>query len=483
MVQFCGSDKAELLAAARLVEDHCDAVDLNLGCPQKVAKRGGYGAFLMDDWPRLASIVSHLTSHVSVPVLCKVRVFAEVEKTVSYCKMLQSAGASLLAVHPRQRHQREEVLADWSQVKAIRNGGVTVPLLANGDVYHVEDALLCLKETGADGVMSAQGLLHNPALFEPLLKLDESSWPKAPDRTLSHMRRPRNISAFAAFSLSFAYGRRQSGKGGRGMTVPGNRDRVTKRIKDADRALKAKLNALGHSKNNDDKKTRNNTENAGQGAPTRHGGLTTSDVTGGLSSAVSTPADVRRRFELAREYLAICETHPPCHPSVVRRHLFFILFFQFHANLDLFDRLAVISGDAQYSALVNALERRAELGRPHPDAKGEKDKKRPRYRDGSLAPPPWPIGGGGFHVTGGAPGDWAREKGKKAAAAVAAASAVATPKGRSPVSVLASALCKFYAKHNPSRIANVDKIVSLYGGRPNELSSMLRGRYGEGLDL
>lgn len=56
IVQFCGNDADSLLQAARLAAPYCDAVDINLGCPQAIAKRGHYGAFLQEDWPLLTKI-------------------------------------------------------------------------------------------------------------------------------------------------------------------------------------------------------------------------------------------------------------------------------------------------------------------------------------------------------------------------------------------------------------------------------------------
>ena len=72
LAQFCANDPGTLLAAAQMVQDRCDAIDLNLGCPQRIAKRGRYGAFLMDDQPLVARLISHLAANLKVPVTAKV---------------------------------------------------------------------------------------------------------------------------------------------------------------------------------------------------------------------------------------------------------------------------------------------------------------------------------------------------------------------------------------------------------------------------
>ena len=167
-VQFCANDPDELLEAARYVEPFCDAVDLNLGCPQGIAKKGNYGAFLQEHWDLIYKLINKLHVNLEVPVTAKMRILESKEKTLEYAQMILSAGASLITVHGRQRDQKghKTGLADWSVIRFLRaNLPPDTVIFANGNILQNEDIDRCLEETGADGVMSAEGNLHDPAIF------------------------------------------------------------------------------------------------------------------------------------------------------------------------------------------------------------------------------------------------------------------------------------------------------------------------------
>jgi tRNA-dihydrouridine synthase 1 len=127
IVQFCANDPDHLLASAKALEGHCDAVDINLGCPQDIARRGHYGSFLQDEWDLIYKLSAFLlnnsfaetlcstwlpylvnTLHVNlaIPVTAKFRVFDSLERSVEYAKMLERAGAQILTCHGRTREQR-----------------------------------------------------------------------------------------------------------------------------------------------------------------------------------------------------------------------------------------------------------------------------------------------------------------------------------------------------------------------------------------
>ncbi|KAF9144467.1 hypothetical protein BGX30_012674 [Mortierella sp. GBA39] len=170
VVQFCANEPEYLLQSALLVAPYCDAVDINLGCPQHIARRGHYGSFLMEDWPLISSLISTLHKNLPIPVTAKIRVFPEAEKTVEYAKMVVAAGAQILVVHGRLREMKGHLtgVADWEKIRLVREAvGHLVPVIANGNILYHEDVADCIEKTGCVGVMSAEGSLYNPAIFTP----------------------------------------------------------------------------------------------------------------------------------------------------------------------------------------------------------------------------------------------------------------------------------------------------------------------------
>jgi tRNA-dihydrouridine synthase 1 len=168
IVQFCANDPQDFLESARIVAPYCDAVDLNLGCPQGIAKKGNYGAFLQEDWDLIYKLINKLHNELEVPVTAKFRIQESKQKTLAYAKMILSAGASIITVHGRRREQKghNTGVADWSYIRYLRDHlpSETV-IFANGNILNSGDLERCLRETGADGVMSAEGNLSDPSIF------------------------------------------------------------------------------------------------------------------------------------------------------------------------------------------------------------------------------------------------------------------------------------------------------------------------------
>lgn len=169
-VQFCANDPDVLLDAARYVQPHCDAVDLNLGCPQGIAKKGHYGAFLQEDQDLIYRLVNKLHKELDIPVTAKMRILDTKEKTLEYARMLLSAGASIITVHGRRREQKghNTGVANWKMIKFLRDSlPPETVIFANGNILQHEDIKTCLDATGADGIMSAEGNLRDPSIFAP----------------------------------------------------------------------------------------------------------------------------------------------------------------------------------------------------------------------------------------------------------------------------------------------------------------------------
>ena len=168
IVQLAGDDPQTLVKAARIISDSGDisAIDLNLGCPQNIAKRGNYGAYLLPDKDRVLKILSTLVDSLNCPVTAKIRKLPSDEDTISLAKSMENIGVKMITIHGRFVTQRKQFTGsvDWNIIRKIKQA-VQIPIVANGGVSNRSDALNCLYETGADAVMSSEALLENPRMF------------------------------------------------------------------------------------------------------------------------------------------------------------------------------------------------------------------------------------------------------------------------------------------------------------------------------
>ena len=195
--QIFGSDKESFVIAAKKVYELMkpDIIDINMGCPvPKVALRAQAGSALLKDPEKIKEIVSAVVNAVPCPVTVKIRSGWDSKSinAVSVAKIIEEAGASAITVHPRTRAQGYEGKADWSIIKEVKNN-VNIPVIGNGDIKSVDDAIRMFKETNCDAVMIGRASLGNPYIFKQIVhylqtgeKLDDLSPKEKIELCLKH---------------------------------------------------------------------------------------------------------------------------------------------------------------------------------------------------------------------------------------------------------------------------------------------------------
>ncbi|NJR64919.1 MAG: tRNA dihydrouridine synthase DusB [Leptolyngbyaceae cyanobacterium CRU_2_3] len=171
-------------AAQMAVAEGADTVDINMGCPvNKITKNGGGSSLLRQ--PEIAeAIVRSVVQAVNVPVTVKTRIgWSDKEiNAVEFARRMQDAGAQMLTLHGRTRAQGYNGAARWEWIARVKQA-LTIPVIANGDIFSVEAAVRCLEMTGADGVMCSRGTLGYPFLVgevDHFLKTGELRQPPTP---------------------------------------------------------------------------------------------------------------------------------------------------------------------------------------------------------------------------------------------------------------------------------------------------------------
>ena len=204
-VQILGGDP-ELMAETALAACRAGAIgiDINFGCPAPTVNRHDGGASLLRSPCRLKAIVQAVRTAVpaTIPVSAKLRLgWDDIDDIFETAHMAEEGGADWITIHARTRVQGYEPPVHWGRVGEIRRE-LTVPVVANGDIWSVSDLLRCQDETGCIHFMLGRGALADPFLSieaAHALGISEAPVPEKLDWRLV-------LNRFVAFSEQSGFG-------------------------------------------------------------------------------------------------------------------------------------------------------------------------------------------------------------------------------------------------------------------------------------
>ena len=166
-VQFLGNDANRLAQnAARAAALGAPAIDLNFGCPAKTVNRHRGGAVLLDEPDVVYALVKAVRDAVPahIPVSAKMRLgYLDENHTLDNARAIESAGASWLTVHARTKSDGYKPPAYWEKLPAVQQA-IQIPVIANGEIWTLEQAERCLAVSGCADLMLGRGAVTRPDL-------------------------------------------------------------------------------------------------------------------------------------------------------------------------------------------------------------------------------------------------------------------------------------------------------------------------------
>lgn len=171
-VQLFGSDPVIMADAVPEVEKHGLFTDINMGCPAPKIAGNGEGSALMRDLSKAEKIIGAVCERATKPVTVKMRSGWDENhiNAVELARIAQNCGAAAVTVHGRTREQYYSGKADRNIIRKVCEA-VSIPVIANGDIFTAQDSKSMLEETGASAVMVGRGSQGNPWIFKQINEL------------------------------------------------------------------------------------------------------------------------------------------------------------------------------------------------------------------------------------------------------------------------------------------------------------------------
>lgn len=182
-VQILGNDPEIMGASVKeIVKYKPDVIDLNSGCPVDNVTKYKMGACLMKSPKLLGQIIYEMKKSAGdIPISVKFRL-GENEKHITVIESAKAAednGASFITVHARTRKDKYDKDAQWEWLAKVKES-VNIPVVGNGSVFTVADAIRMKEETGVDSVMVARGALGNPFIFSRFNSIVDKNFDPGP---------------------------------------------------------------------------------------------------------------------------------------------------------------------------------------------------------------------------------------------------------------------------------------------------------------